>query len=323
MLFIGISLNAQISINLGDYPTSGQTFLYDTTNIGGLNVGASGANAIWDFSNMTSNYNYLRSYSNPSTSTSGTQFPTANLHLMEPGGIETFFTVDSNKVEIIGRVEDLSAYGLGMTAIPYTNTMTSLNFPINYNDSYTDNFEFSFIYMSILTVTTTGSVVCNIDAFGKLITPNDTIDCIREYAELNSTVSIPGTAPSAIPTIYQYTWVALGYGGGVMDVTADASGNIESIYLNNYSNPLVSSKTPEVNEMRVRTDINNSFAVVEWKNNDTETLLSVYDLGGRCLKSIALEKKYHILDLNEFSSGSYIISISGENTTLSKQLIVK
>ena len=115
----------------------------------------------------------------------------------------------------------------------------------------------------------------------------------------------------------------MGHGSGVMEVTTNSSGNIQTIKLKEVPNTVTNLKKHIENNLSIRTDINNSFAVIEWQNNDAKTILSVYDLSGRCLKSIELEKNYHILDLNEFSSGSYIISISGENNTLSKQLIVK
>ena len=74
--------------------------------------------------------------------------------------------------------------------------------------------------------------------------------------------------------------------------------------------------------LSIRTDINNSFAVIEWKSN-SDVQMSVFDMGGRCVKSIKPKNNYHILDLNEFSSGSYIVSIYNDNKTLSKQLVVK
>ena len=89
LLFIGISLNAQVSINFADYPVIGDIHKCDSTNIGGLTAGAAGANAIWDFSSLNTNYNFERKFLSPSTSTYSSQFPGANM-LIQDGEGETF-----------------------------------------------------------------------------------------------------------------------------------------------------------------------------------------------------------------------------------------
>ncbi|HIF14210.1 MAG TPA: hypothetical protein EYQ86_02320, partial [Bacteroidetes bacterium] len=248
LLFIGISLNAQITINFGDYPVIGDIHKYDSTNIGGLTAGAAGANITWDFSNISGNYNFSRNFIAPSASTYSAAFPGANM-VIQDAEAETFLDVNATKVEMLGIVMDI---GLGAwTVVPFTNTLTSINFPTDYTDSFSDTYDFditvdgSSLGADSVNVTSTASVLSTIDAYGKLITPNDTVECLREYVEHTSTtvvnayVAILGSwtqIQSTTSTDYSYTWVAMGHGSGVMEVTTNSLGNIETIKLKEVPN---------------------------------------------------------------------------------------
>lgn len=338
-LAFGMIANGQISISYSDYPQIGDIAVYDTTYNGGLTVGASGASVVWDFSSLSGNYNATRSYTSPSSSTYSAAFPSANMVIQE-GGTETFLDVSSSKVEIIGMVMDL---GLGVnTPIPFTNTLTSINFPTNYNDTFNDGYSFDITIdggsmgMDSMNMNSSATTSSSIDAFGQLITPSlDTIDCLREYVVHTATTNVLvkdamltmgawTQVQTTNTTDYSYTWVALGYGAGVMETTTDASGNVQTVKLAQFNGPLVSVEEKLDNYLKVRTDINNSFAAIEWNPEYLATSINVLDYAGRLiLKSEPKNTGYEMMSLSNLSNGQYIIQVFFGSNVINKKIMVQ
>lgn len=338
-LGIGVFLNAQITINYSDYPEIGDVIMYDTTNVGGLTVGASGANAVWDFSSMPGTYNVTRTYTNPSTSTYAALFPSANMVIQMPGA-ETFLNVNNNRVEILGTADDHLGLGF-ITPAVYTPTLTSIVFPTNYQDSRTDVFGYNVTAngaaygVDSVSVDVNGTVNSSIDGYGTLILPNpflNSIACLREHAaiSLNFDISVYTLFTGWMPLSTQtesfdlYTWVALGYGSGILETQADGAGNVSTVLLAEYTNSIVSVNEGKETYLKVRTDINNSFAAIEWNPNKNAESISVFDNMGRLIKSVKpLNSGYFILTLSEYTSGQYIVSVAFDNETISKPLMIQ
>ena len=330
--------NAQITINYSDYPEIGDVVMYDTTNVTGLSVGTSGANQTWDFSSMTSTYNATRSYLNPSASMYSYLFPGANMMIQMPGS-ETFLNVNSTGVEILGTVDDQLGTGV-MTPAVYTDNLVSISFPTNYLDSNTDLFGYSITSAYNLVpgadsvkLDVNGTVSSSIDAYGTLITPSDSIACLREHASFALNVGVAVHIPmlgwqAPMPqnqTIDAYTWVALGYGAGILETEANSStGTIKRVLLADYAAPFTGIERKNSDFFKVSIDINQSFAAIEWSPNVESKSIQLLDQMGRVVKNIIPEQKaYHILDLNNFAKGQYIIQLNTANNSLSKKIIVQ
>jgi hypothetical protein len=133
----------------------------DPTNV---SAGNAGANQTWNFSTLTSLPDTATEWMlDPSTTTNGNLFPTANLVVKVSNGQFTYLnkTIDENN--IVGFIDTTSAF----PATLYPNPMLIAKRPFNYGTVVTDTFTLSGS-------PALGVVTFDPDAYGTLILPNGT-----------------------------------------------------------------------------------------------------------------------------------------------------
>src|SRR3990172_9067870 len=125
-----LSVNAQITINTGDMPTAGQTYVIgNDTSV--TSYGNAGASQTWNFAAWNDDTKDTLAFVNSSTVGGYSSFPTSTL-AMDNGA--TFLKNASTSFDILGFYAD---FGTGFTAVPFTPSEKFITFPSNYLTNYT------------------------------------------------------------------------------------------------------------------------------------------------------------------------------------------
>ncbi len=140
-LLLGISLNlsAQITLESSDVRPAGDTirkaFLYDLNT---FDPGPAGANQSWDFSALADQPITIQQYGEPGNFEWSEFYPDADL-TEQFGGISTFYQLDNNGLRDLGFGGELpvlqTTFALAITPSP---ALRYLEFPLTYQDTYTD-----------------------------------------------------------------------------------------------------------------------------------------------------------------------------------------
>ena len=197
LLVAAATASAQPSITSANaMPTAGygDTILMAT----GMNVGASGANAMWDFSTMSVTPISTFSVMAPGATPHAATFPSAThaLHVSQLGGSNSFYEYyrqSANGWEI------LASNFTGMSGDNYaTNTKLRIPVPFNFNNSKIDTFQKVGGSVDAYTIT--------YDGYGTLKTPGRTLnDVIRiKYQWIGGEIRYEWFTTS--PLFYAATW---------------------------------------------------------------------------------------------------------------------
>lgn len=256
VLFVGIiKSSAQITLTQSDIGSIGDTVLigHDTLP-GNISVGGTGLQS-WDFSSLQLDVLDENVFIDPATTYSDSVFPNSTIAVDVNGGAQiNYGTVNSNYFTLDGFWGDPIGFGLPV-AIPFNPVSKRLVFPSALNSSFQDTSHFDFYFsdpillqygVDSIWISHTSYATRTMDAYGQLITPADTFDCLRQ---LSVDIAIDtifwhfalGGGWSVVPasfippdlgfdtnpnvdTSYTYLWFANGEGMQVAEATVDAIG---------------------------------------------------------------------------------------------------
>ena len=232
VLLIGIWMvlpgYGQIAIDISEYPHSfGTVFhFYDVADTNGIsvNVGSPGGPQTWTFDiNMYPNgVNQDFEVVDPATTPFSNDFPTsdhawfnADTALSENSYI--FFDLTNTELHLLGVA---SSSALGDTATVFDTPSTVAQFPIQFGNSFPDTFTLSFSIDSLgftLQVDVTTITQTTIDAWGTIVVPLGTFDCLRgqQLSTQITVVSLFGV-PIITDTTTSITYSWLGENHGIL-----------------------------------------------------------------------------------------------------------
>ena len=234
-LFLCLSSFAfsQITITSSDMPGSGDTLRFSAANLDSLTLATyqqTGANVTWDFSHLTPNSQDLNSYVSASSTSYGFFFLGSNKF-----GIEIIDTLDLG-IAMLTNIYDFyknsttsfEAEGRGITfsgfPVPsfYSDNDEIYQFPLDYSDYDSTTFDFTTNIPLIATLVTTGYRINNVDAYGTIITPYGTKQCIRVVTDVISqdSVNVAGLGGFSFPNhLREYKWLAVGEKYPILNVS--------------------------------------------------------------------------------------------------------
>lgn len=123
-----------------------------------LSAGSAGASQTWDFSSLTFSSMGTLSVIDPATSAMGPSFPSANWAYSVSGAVFTYF--QNTSTEMINWASLIASTG-GDNDYS-ANPKTLMQFPWNFNDSFTDSYS---------EMSSTSNVTVTYDGYGTLIMP--------------------------------------------------------------------------------------------------------------------------------------------------------
>jgi len=105
LMLVSFQSEAQVTISSNSFPKIGDTLFFgNTNNFDSIGSRRTGANVIWDFSNIVANQNLQYIYKDPSQSPNGTNFPSASILFYSSSnpGNESFLRADQDALLILG-----------------------------------------------------------------------------------------------------------------------------------------------------------------------------------------------------------------------------
>lgn len=213
VLLLTATLHAQVVITSLDMPVSGDTLRYSTGIFDSLTLATyaqTGAGISWDFSQLEAQRQDIDEYVAASQTPYGFFFLGGNNY-----GLQLFDTVNLGGMGSISQVYDFfsnsatafEAEGRGLTfsgfPIPafYSDKDEIYQFPLNFGDRDSSTFDFTTAIPFIGSLTTTGYRINDVDGYGMVMTPYDTVQCIRVVTDVVSqdSVNIATLGGFAIP----------------------------------------------------------------------------------------------------------------------------
>lgn len=178
---LGISLSgfSQITIEFSDIWSIGDSYtkIIDTTTA--ETGGNAGANQTWDFS-TTKGYKGVQKVVDATTTPYASKFPNAT-HAITDDTEYFYFKTENDTSKTHGAA--LYSKDLNMVVgLPFKNPMITATYPLNYEDSLNQTYDIdeqvtvSGIKGRLLR---SGTINSKADAWGSVITPSGTFDCLR------------------------------------------------------------------------------------------------------------------------------------------------
>ena len=353
MIFVAANLFSQITVLNSDIVDIGNNVYeaLDTTSGSAVQIGASGPNQIWDFSNLQQNEVNITQYVDPNSTSFGFLYPTANICTIDEQN--TYFRKSLSGVEIVG-----------FDDTPLINPLLVLPLPLTYPMQFSSGPELAinqteandFLPDSLALFVSSGAaqrldsikveVVLessfNVDAWGNVIIPMGAFPALRLAVSSSSTQTIllyctdtlfgissgwyPAPSqlfPSETETDYSYQWwsndPAVKFSLVNIDVDEYGYNDGEITFLTNSVN-LVNE--PNRNQDFIIYPIPATYFVNVRSANKGITDLKLLDINGK----IVLRDQFVAstrLSLLSLPRGVYYIDLSSENRSLTKTIIVE
>jgi len=338
---------AQITIGTADMPSAGDTMRYRNTVAGGVDLGLTGADVVWDFSDLSPDlpgadtavavsstpFAYQLFFNNPIL------YPQHQANFAMKGqdfSFQTFLTVsnlnDYYKKDATGYRN--VGFGANINGLPSSTRRVPVDyihrFPMNFGDEDSSFSSFSLSVPTLFSFMQDQLRINNVDGWGTIYLPADTFQVLRVRSVLQRSDSIyvnqfgQGFRINEPETV-EYKWIAQGMDAPVLTVTT-LSGQATTARF--YYDP------EEINTSVARINANNQFAVYPNPANATVNVsvpagvngvLEVLDATGRVvLAGPPVRGGATVqMDLGNLGNGSYTVRMGGSTSAWSTRLQVQ
>lgn len=313
--------------------------LADTTDSITVDVGSAGENQTWDFSflqlhGITENYSFV----NPNQTVYADSFPQANLvqHLffdINQSHTYTFFDVRPQYMNVVGYVFDTPEWNI----VEQDSNKTAL--PINYGDNWVigeiDTVGYPIpIYDSTFTT---------IDAWGTIIVPAGTFECLRfrHYNRYTHLQTIPGRPPVVIfieASTISYEWYTKDHSLVAFVESQEGESDLNFTNARDVSllqDVVISSDTEKINtkqplkyilHQNYPNPFNATTKIHYQLSMSSRISLKIYDISGKEVKTLVNQHQtagQHTVtfDASKLPSGIYFYTLKTSNISSTKKMI--
>ncbi len=332
LLISAFATNAQtaITVNTGDMPTIGQTYIMANDTIAS-SFGNAGTNQVWNFASWQNHTTDTNSFVNPTTSAGSSFYPTSTIAINATNGT-SFMKNSASSLDILGFYAD---FGYGPTAVQFSPAEKFITFPSNYLTAYSGTSVFKiqiyinqsgFDSMKIVSSIAYSSII---DGWGTITTPAYTnVNSLRQKLKEVTTQTTyvkpaglpwvlsppsPGTSNPAIDSTNTYRWWSTTKKFPVAEITADGSNVVTNA---SYQMAVVAG----INETAVSHNEVNIFPnpasdKINISGISTPSQLFIFDVNGRLIESSRLKKSSTTINTSIYENGIYfyqIIALNGE-----------
>ncbi len=328
----------QITITSADMPQPGSSYeVYVSENVNG-NFAATGANFTWDFSDLSglipNTINFNDNSNIPFTlafAFGGSTMHTGLGNVELPEGIPVedgfqFFTNNSDGYTIDGFGVTLSGFG-----VPFAYDVPELlfDFPLTYQHSYSSISNLEVDLPGIIFYSSQVIRESDVDGWGTLYLPNDTLNVLRVRTVINRVDSISSDSIGGVPPIPSstmvYTWLAQGKGLPVLEIT-ESDLLVTARFL--FGNGTIGiSSTTQTEDLRIYPNPGNELNLSMRLPLQSSLRIEIIDTQGRLLETLYAGKsdsdffnQTFNLD-NAYPSGLYFIRVAVDNEVFMKKWI--
>lgn len=325
-------LQAQITISTADLPKIGDTIVLaaDTMPSGIVVGGSKGQGQHWDFSMLNEHSTSPRFYMLPSETPYS--FPYSDLALKESDTSYSFFEYNNDIYKMVGRAGTVLGSEYHIIFNPY---LLITNLPLNYDDQFTNNYDYTWYYTLGADSMRQKSVVSKsfyVDSYGTMTIPAGTFDVLRVSTSINQTDStwirngfswtLVSTSQSIFNTMEWHT------NDSAVDLRLvicyfnvnDTSINRVEFFSNSTANIPV---YPEKYEISVYP---NPASDLLYLNNVHERAhVQLFDLSGKLVLDEVLEPKSNTIRISRLNPGTYTCRIQkpgSDRGFFSKKIII-
>lgn len=317
-LIMTLGTLAQTPITRADIVTSiGTSFEYRAAPV--VSQGEGGENVTWDFSNLVNqgSQNYLI------VDTTGllgiSLFEEPNLAWKRGAqDIFDYYQISDEKLQSVG------SYAFDNSYFDYSNPITSVEFPIDILETYTDEYVFDYDLL-VATGIVTGNIDFQVDGYGTLIMPWGTVtNAYRVKFNVDQTEVFDagqGEQTSTYTSV-NYSWYAPGFPGEIMRITNGLliiSGqevpNQFTQYLSEFGLSIGETESLDLKNFRVYPNPSNDIVTVQFDWSGAEDLnLKLYDIRGRVMIQNQLSTQgqsqiIRTMDISSLPAGYYLLVI--------------
>jgi len=325
--------NSQVTITNKDMPSAGDTIRYSSVlPIGvSLNLKNTGANVTWDYSGLVATGNDLYEYKSALTTPYIFSFfgamglkiaDTLGFGQMSATKVYAFYRNSTSKFVQRG-------YGFSIvlpgTSFPlplkgeYTDEDEIYEFPLTYEDSYTNSFNLKIPIGTAPIVLgnfyRVGSRSTVVDGWGKITTPyKKDMDCIRLKSRYTSKDSIVITTPAlnfGLPTVtIEYKWLTPGEKIPVLEVIGTEALGIftpTSVRYRGVAAPQNNS-IEDLKKGLTTVSQNGKDGIVVIKNNNVSIKDAfLTDAQGRKMTDLVFTNGECTIEFNKYGKGAYFV----------------
>lgn len=213
---------AQITITSADMPVSSDTIRYSVGTLDTLSAQVytqTDTNYVWDFSQLTANSQELSEYvpvgATPYNGFFAGSYGIELIDTLTLGGqtitsVYDFYKNTAAQFEATGRGMNFQGFPL---ASIYSDPDEIYEFPLDYGDRDSSTFDFLTGIPFVANYSSTGYRINEVNGWGMVMTPYDTVACIRVVTDIVSTdsISILGTGGFSFPNhVREIKWMANG-----------------------------------------------------------------------------------------------------------------
>ncbi len=283
--------------------------------------GASGANVVWDFSNLSGTkqvdtVRYVSCASTPYCS----KFPGSNLASIQGSNLYAYYAIDTNQFAVTG------TFANGDTN--YYAGDVELQYPFTYNSAYTVYF-YSHSLPDTNYAHDTITVVC--DGYGTLKLPTATFNNVLRVHSTSKTtdsVIINGVAHVSYNKQENYTWRMPGYYNALLDIVYGIS-PVDTYYTytfpSNLSVPVFEPVSPLLT--LYPNPVTNNLHMEFMSENENVRINLIDMLGKEC--GIVCEKNFEKgmqnvkCNVNALPSGIYFVRMQNSKGTTTKKIEIR
>jgi hypothetical protein len=215
-LFAG-KVNAQITITYTNMPSSGDTIRYSTCSATSVNYSVTGTNFFWNFDTLVANGQGVYDYTPASSTAYSFYFPgDYGIEIADSIGFSTyefhnvydFYKNTAASFETKGLAFTYSGFPLGDN---YTTPDQIYVFPLTYLNHDSTQYKVTVALTSTVSYSQFGYRITDVDGWGIIKTPYDSVPCIRVVSTTYGKDSIHySTFGFATPDVQRsYKWLSL------------------------------------------------------------------------------------------------------------------
>ena len=319
-----------------------------------VNIGNSGQNQTWDFSNLQNTESWSMEVVDPIITPFDQLYPNANLCIIDDGDF-IYCNKNSGGIDMLGIGDSVAQQSIKLIPLPLFFSSSFTDGPVNAIDSIiggpmvdillsSQGLSASLLTFGAAQVADSLSIQLElttdfeVDGEGIMILPSGSFDALRVKIERTT---VPNISIYCIDTNggINSGWYPLSFGGGaetellyqwysndlnskftLAEVYMDSVGNPEtgvSFITNSVSN----LGSLEIDNINIYQNPLSYFLSITCEDNEiVEAKLS--DINGRRIKSFKFTKSLD-LDLSELKKGTYILHFNSKKGYLSKKITVK